>query len=56
MIRSTDRYTTVQEYRAASDRAYLQRNAAQVRAAFWARKEQDRIDGERWLAERGLTA
>lgn len=38
MIRSTDRYTTVQEYRAAQTRAYLQRNAAQLRAEFWARK------------------
>lgn len=40
MIRSTDRYTTVQEYRAAQARAYLQRNAAQIRAEWWARKRE----------------
>lgn len=38
MIRSTDHYTTVQEYRAAQARAYLQRNAARLRAEWWARK------------------
>jgi hypothetical protein len=38
MIRSTDRYQTVQEFRAAQARAWLQRNARQIRAEWWARK------------------
>ncbi len=50
-IRATDAGTTLQERRAAHSRAWLQRNQKQLRDAFWARKEQDRLDGERWLAE-----
>lgn len=50
-----DRFDGLQDYRRRQAEAYLARNSAQLRAAFWARKEQDRIDGERWLAERGLT-
>lgn len=54
-IREGDRNEgqTMQEYRAAQARAWLQRNQKQLRDQFWARKEQDRLDGERWLAEHG---
>lgn len=54
-IRHTDQNEgqTMQEYRAAQARAWLQRNQKQLRDQFWARKEQDRLAGERWLAEHG---
>lgn len=48
-------FNSLAEYRAAQDRAWLQRNQARLRAEFWDRKRRDREDGERWLAERGLS-
>lgn len=50
-IRESDQTDSLADYRAAQARAWVQRNQKQLRDAFWARKEQDRLAGERWLAE-----
>lgn len=54
-IRQNDRTEgqSLQDYRAAQARAWIQRNQKQLRDQFWARKERDRIEGERRLIELG---
>ena len=49
-----DQFDGLQAYRQRQAEAYVRRNYAQIRAAFWARKEEDRLAGERWLAQHGL--
>lgn len=51
-----DQFDSLQDYRRRQAEAFIARNQKQIRDAFWARKEEDRLAGERWLAERGLTA
>lgn len=54
-IRENDRNEgqSLQEYRAAQARAWMQRNQKQLRDQFWARKERDRIEGEARLIALG---
>lgn len=53
-IRASDQYETLQEYRVRQAEAYVARNAARMRRDFWARKEQDRIEGEWRLANQEI--
>ena len=49
-IRQSDQTDDLSAYRAAQARAWMQRNAAQLRREFWDRKRADAEAGELWLA------
>ncbi len=50
-IRQSDQTDDLTTYRRRQAEAFIRRNQAQLRAAFWERKRADHEAGERWLAE-----